>query len=201
MSLRLLGLHTKALQPVNLELADGEVLVVCGPSGSGKTLLLRAIADLDPSEGEVEANGVRRDQVAGPQWRRMVRYVAAEPAWWTDHVGDHFRDAQAASLRARRLGLPDGCMTASVGRLSTGERQRLGFLRATEDRPPVLLLDEPTSSLDPRSEWEVETMLREMLDEGACVLIATHRAEQAKRLGGRRLLMDGGRPSPVQTWA
>ena len=92
-------------------------------------------------------------------------------------------------------------MTAPVGTLSTGERQRLGFLRATEDHPPVLLLDEPTSSLDPRSEWEVETMLRGMLDEGASVLIATHRTEQAKRLGGRGLLMDSGRSSRVQTWA
>jgi phosphate-transporting ATPase len=129
----------------------------------------------------------------------MVRYVAAEPAWWADRVGDHFRDARAAGLRARRLGLPDGCLTAPVGTLSTGERQRLGFLRATEDRPPVLLLDEPTSSLDPRSEQAVETMLREMLDEGASVLIATHRAEQAKRLGGRGLHMDGGRLTRVQT--
>lgn len=201
MSLRLLGLRTKALQPAYVELADGEVLTVCGPSGSGKTLLLRAIADLDPSDGEVEVDDVRRNQVPGPLWRRMVRYVAAEPAWWADRVGDHFRDAREPSLRARMLGLSDRCMTALVGTLSTGEKQRLGFLRATEDRPRVLLLDEPTSSLDPRSELAVETMLRDMLDKGTSVVIVTHRVEQAKRFGGRTMHMDRGCLSQDQIWA
>jgi phosphate-transporting ATPase len=180
-------------------LNDGDTLIISGSSGAGKTLLLRAIADLDPSEGEVEADGLRREHVSGPHWRRLVRYVAAEPAWWAERVGEHFRDLNVAGVRAARLGLPDGCMRSPVSRLSTGEKQRLGFLRATEDRPRVLLLDEPTSSLDPRSALAIETMLKELLHEGASAVIVSHSAEQAKRLRGRCMHMDGGRLAPIPT--
>ncbi|MBP29028.1 MAG: ATP-binding protein [Methylobacterium sp.] len=193
------GLCTTILRPTHFELADGDTLIISGSSGAGKTLLLRAIADLDPSEGEVEADGLRREQMSGPHWRRLVRYVAAEPAWWAERVGEHFRDSDAAGIRAERLGLPDGCMKSPISRLSTGEKQRLGFLRATEHRPRILLLDEPTASLDPRSALAVETMLRELLDEGASAVVVTHSAEQAKRLGGRCMQMDGGRLAAVTT--
>lgn len=199
MSLIVRGLRTTILRPTHFALADGDVLIISGSSGAGKTLLLRAIADLDPSEGEVEADGLRREQMSGPHWRRLVRYVAAEPAWWAERVGEHFRDLDAAGIRAERLGLPEGCMRSPVSRLSTGEKQRLGFLRATEDRPRVLLLDEPTSSLDPRSALAVETMLKELLDEGASAVVVTHSTEQAKRLRGRCMHMDSGRLAPVST--
>lgn len=193
MSLKVRGLRTTLLRPAHFELADGEVLIIRGPSGAGKTLLLRAIADLDPSDGEVEVDDLPRDHMSGPQWRRLVRYVAAEPGWWADCVGDHFRDPREAGVRARRLGLPDGCMSSLVSRLSTGEKQRLGFLRSAEDCPRVLLLDEPTSSLDPVSELAVEMMLRELLDEGASAIVVTHRVEQSKRFRGRCMYMDGGK--------
>jgi putative ABC transport system ATP-binding protein len=193
MALKVHGLSSALLRPMDFEVPDGKALVVRGPSGSGKTLLLRAIADLDLNEGEVEVDGILRSRTPGPRWRRLVRYVAAEPAWWADRVGDHFREPRKAGVRATRLGLPDGCMGWSVMRLSTGEKQRLGFLRATEDCPRVLLLDEPTSSLDPESECAVETAIGELLNEGISLLVVTHDAEQAARLGGRRMWMENGR--------
>lgn len=199
LSLKVREIRTKIVKPTSFDLASGEILFISGPSGSGKTQLLRAIADLDLNDGKVEADGFRRDRMSGPQWRRLVRYVSAEPSWWAERAGDHFRDPRAAATRASRLGLPDGCMSASIGRLSTGEKQRLGFLRATEDRPRVLLLDEPTSSLDPRSELSVEKMLNELLHGGASAVIVTHRAEQAARLGGRCMHMDNGYLTPAQT--
>ena len=193
MVLKVHGLSSAFLRAMDFEVPDGKALVVRGPSGSGKTLLLRAIADLDLNEGEVEVDGILRSHTPGPTWRRLVRYVAADAAWWADRVGDHFRDPRKAGVRASRLGLPDGCMGWSIMRLSTGEKQRLGFLRATEDCPRVLLLDEPTSSLDPASERAVETAVGELLHEGTSLLIVTHDVEQAVRLGGRRMWMENGR--------
>lgn len=193
MALKVNGLSSALLRPMNFEVPDGKALVVRGPSGSGKTLLLRAIADLDLNEGEVEVDGILRSHTPGPSWRRLVRYVAAEAAWWADRVGDHFREPKKAGVRAGRLGLPDGCMGWSVMRLSTGEKQRLGLLRATEDCPRVLLLDEPTSSLDPESERAVETFVGALLHEGISLLIVTHDAEQAVRIGGRYMWMENGR--------
>jgi ABC-type iron transport system FetAB ATPase subunit len=185
------GLTSPLLAPVELEIGDGEAVVVRGASGSGKTLLLRALADLDPSEGEVTVDGRARSSMTGPAWRRLVRYAAAEPAWWGDGVGEHFRDP--GTVEPTRLGLGTDCMGWSVARLSTGEKQRLGLLRALEDRPRAMLLDEPTAALDSEAEAAVEALLRERLAAGACLLLVTHGEAQAKRLARRQMVMEHGR--------
>src|SRR5215472_3580261 len=90
--LQVCDLRTNLLKPASLSLSAGECIAVRGPSGSGKTLLLRAIADLDPNEGLVSLGGRDRSTIAGPEWRRLVGYVPAEPGWWADTVGEHFSD-------------------------------------------------------------------------------------------------------------
>lgn len=164
-----------------------------GPSGSGKTLLMRAIADLDPSAGEVSFNGQNKNQVPAPDWRRRIAYVAAEPGWWADSAAEHFRDwAQAAPL-ATALLLPNDIERAPITRLSTGERQRLALIRALVENPDVLLLDEPTGPLDAAATEAVESILRERLASGISILLATHDISQADRLAKRilRLSHDG----------
>lgn len=184
------------LAATDLEIASGEAVSLSGPSGAGKTLLLRAIADLDPNDGEVALGGCPRSRLPGPEWRRRVRYVAAEPAWWADHVKDHFHDPATAARAAAALALPADCMSWPVARLSTGEKQRLGLLRAIEDRPCALLLDEPTAALDEASIEAVEVLVRSLLTAGLPILIATHNSRQAERLAARRYRMEGGRLSP-----
>ena len=90
--LQVRGLRTKILKPVSFSLAAGECIAVRGPSGAGKTLLLRAVADLDPNQGEVSLEGRDRSTIPGPEWRRLVGYVPAEPGWWAETVGEHFGD-------------------------------------------------------------------------------------------------------------
>ncbi|MCZ6588912.1 MAG: ATP-binding cassette domain-containing protein, partial [Alphaproteobacteria bacterium] len=136
------------LAPASFTLDDGECIAVRGASGSGKTLLLRAIADLDPNEGVVTLDGAERMAMPAPEWRRKVTYIAAEPGWWTDTVEQHFTDWTAAAALVRELGLQDDCGNRPISRLSSGERQRLGLVRALMMRPQVLLLDESTSGLD-----------------------------------------------------
>ncbi len=181
-----------ALEPVSFELADGECIAVGGASGSGKTLLLRAIADLDPNEGVVALDGAARETMPAPEWRRRVVYVAAEPGWWRDTVGGHFDDWDGARDLVAATGLPDDCRKWPISRLSTGERQRLGLVRALVLEPRVLLLDEPTSGLDDAATEAVEELVRARLASGASALWVTHDGEQSRRLTRRRLVCAGG---------
>ena len=186
------ALTRPALEPVTFELADGECIAVGGASGSGKSLLLRAIADLDPNEGAVALDGVAREAMTAPEWRRRVVYVAAEPGWWSDVVGGHFDDWDGARNLVAATGLPDDCRNWPISRLSTGERQRLGLVRALVLEPRVLLLDEPTSGLDDAATEAVEELVRARLVRGASALWVTHDGEQGRRLARRRLVCADG---------
>ncbi|SFM50903.1 phosphate-transporting ATPase [Bradyrhizobium sp. Rc3b] len=179
---------------VSFDLQDGECVALQGPSGVGKTLLLRSIADLDPNEGTVKLDGTLREAMPAPAWRRRVTYLAAEPGWWSDTVREHFTAWDDALPLVTRLGLPDDCGPWSIQRLSTGERQRLGLVRALVLRSRVLLLDEPTSALDPASVTAVEALIAERIANGTSVLWSTHDHGQARRVGSRIFAMksDGG---------
>ena len=174
---------------VSFELKDGECIALQGPSGVGKTLLLRSIADLDPNEGTVELDGKLREALPAPVWRRRVTYVAAEPGWWADTVQAHFNPWDTAIPLIARLGLPPGCGSWSIQRLSTGERQRLGLARALMLRSRVLLLDEPTSALDSTSTEVVESIIAERMSDGTSVVWSTHDSAQARRVGSRLFVM------------
>lgn len=181
------------LEPVSFELAAGECLVVRGPSGAGKTLLLRALADLDPNEGTVLLDNQCRAAMPAPQWRQLVTYLPAEPGWWADYVGEHFANWSEASPWVKRLNLPEACEDWPILQLSTGERQRLGLIRALILHPRVLLLDEPTSGLDPESTATVETLIKEHLSDKNAVLWSTHNIVQARRIARRCLHVKAGK--------
>ncbi len=191
--LTLRALRVPGLAPVDLDLRHGECVGLRGRSGSGKTLLLRAIADLDPAEGQVALQGIGRASMSGPVWRERVAYVASDSGWWADRVGDHFVDWSAVTDEVAALGLPDDCRDWRVERLSSGERQRLGLLRALERAPSVLLLDEPTSALDTGAARAVEDILARRRAGGAGILWVTHDTAQAERVASRQLRLGAGR--------
>jgi putative ABC transport system ATP-binding protein len=183
------GLRTNLLKPVSFDLSAGECIAGQGPSGSGKTLLLRALADLDPNDGEVYLEGRDRMTTPGPEWRRQVGYLPAEPGWWADTVGAHFDDWPAALSIVRQLGFVGDPKDWPVARLSTGERLRLALVRALMVRPKVLLLDEPTAALDPASVEAVEAVVAVRRKKGLAVLWVTHDLAQARRIAVRRLVV------------
>ena len=190
--LQVRDLRTNILKPASLSLSAGECIAVRGPSGAGKTLLLRAIADLDPNDGVVTLDGRDRSTIAGPEWRRLVGYVPAEPGWRAETVGEHFSEWTAALALVRDLGFPEEVKAWPIIRLSTGERLRLALVRALMARPKVLLLDEPTAALDPGSVAAVEALIATRLRAGLAVLWVTHDAEQAKRIAHRLLVIEDG---------
>jgi ABC-type iron transport system FetAB ATPase subunit len=185
-------LSTPLVGPASLTVARGACVAIEGPSGAGKSLLLRAVADLDPAEGEARLNGERRDSMPAPVWRRRVALVPAESGWWTDRVGDHFntRDDPGALLAA--VGLADA-LDWRVSRLSSGERHRLAIVRALAGQPSVLLLDEPTATLDAAATAQVEAVLMQALAQGIMMIVVTHDAAQPARLSADRYRMAEGR--------
>lgn len=185
----------------DLDLVPGEAVALEGPSGAGKSRLLRALADLDPADGEVRLNERSRAHFTGPEWRRRVTYGAARPGWWADRVGDHVEDPGRGADLAARLGVGTGdtepVMDWPVSRLSEGESQRLALVRllARPDGtlPEVLLLDEPTAALDPETTGLVVTLLGELKGAGLSLLFTTHDPAQARRLADRCLRLAEGR--------
>jgi putative ABC transport system ATP-binding protein len=137
-TLQVSDLWTNLLKAASFSLSAGECVAVRGPSGAGKTLLLRAIADLDPNEGLVCLDGHDRSMIAGPEWRRLVGYVPAEPGWWAETVGEHFSEWTAALALVRDLGFPGEAKAWPITRPSTGERLRLALVRALMLRPKVV---------------------------------------------------------------
>lgn len=186
------SLARPGLAPASFALARGACLGLSGASGAGKTLLLRAIADLDPCSGAAALNGRSRADIPAPQWRRRVVYVAADAGWWAASVGEHFTDHAGAAALLAALLMPETALSWPVGRLSTGERQRLALARALSLRPDVFLLDEPTSGLDPEATNAAETLLRKELARGVAMVLVTHDRAQADRLAAVRMTMDRG---------
>jgi ABC-type iron transport system FetAB ATPase subunit len=188
--LRIDKVKAGSLPPLTFEVADGECLAVDGPSGAGKTRLLRAIADLDPAPGHVFLDGAERREMSAHDWRKVVRYVAAEPAWWTETAREAL-PAGVAGERAMRLvhglGLEAGILDRPLMSLSTGERQRLALVRALADEPRVLLLDEPTAALDGTTAALVEELVRYQLLAGRKVVLVSHDRGLVDRLADTRL--------------
>ncbi len=182
---------THHVGPVDLVVESARCVCLSGSSGSGKTLLLRAIADLDPHQGTVWLDERPCESFPAPEWRRRVGLLPAESKWWYERVGDHMEVLEPDWLED--LGFPAQALEWEVRRCSTGERQRLALLRLLANRPQVLLLDEPTASLDPASVGRMETLLeRYRLEQRAAVLWVSHDPAQIRRVASRHFELQDG---------
>ncbi|MET0064332.1 MAG: ATP-binding cassette domain-containing protein [Candidatus Thiodiazotropha endolucinida] len=181
-SLTLKQFQSPLLEPIELYIPAGHCTTLSGPSGSGKSRLLRALADLDPHQGEAWLDEQEMASFSGPAWRREVGLLPAESAWWKDRVGDHFPHVDNALLSL--LDLPPNAMQWEISRLSSGERQRLALARLLGNMPQVLLLDEPTANLDQKNIDRVEKLIAEWRRQHkTAVLWVSHDPDQQRRVG------------------
>jgi ABC-type iron transport system FetAB ATPase subunit len=174
------------IEPFDLSLEPGRICCISGASGSGKSRLLRAVADLEPHAGAVLLDDLEQQRLPADQWRQRVRLVPAESQWWLDRVGEHFpAHYDGAGLEA--LGLPAQALEWQVSRLSSGEKQRLGLLRALAFPLQVLLLDEPCANLDGEATRRVEALLLARIRaEGWPVIWVAHDPAQIRRVADYR---------------
>ncbi len=189
--------ETPALEKISLHLPPGKLTALVGPSGAGKStlasLLLRFIA---PQEGQILLDETSLDSLPPDTWREQIAWVPQNPYLFSDTLSANLRLARPAASNAELLtacqqagleefidSLPDGLATR-IGergaRLSGGQAQRMALARAFLKDAPFLLLDEPTSSLDPVLEASLEASVRK-LTKGRTVLVIAHRLATIRR--------------------
>lgn len=205
------------LRDVSLAVGPGERIAVVGPSGSGKSLLLRALALLDPVDaGEVHWNGVPVAPHRVPDFRAVVTYVPQRAVLLEGTVEENLRrpyafrvhhqarfDREWILTQLRQLGRASAFLNQRHTELSGGEAQLVALLRTLQLNPTLLLLDEPTASLDRHTTEMAEALLGTWLagsTQRACIWV-THDLAQANRVAGGQFVMDAGslqprRPSP-----
>jgi ABC-type sugar transport system ATPase subunit len=202
---------TPALDGVDLEAIDGELLVVVGPSGCGKSTLLRCIAGLETVDDGVIKIGDRDVTRIRPAARNVAMVFQSYALFPHLTVGENIafglvvREEPKAEVRARvaeasELVGVEALLDRRPFELSGGERQRVALARALVRRPDAFLLDEPLSNLDAGTRVQMRTELRRLHREvGATMLHVTHDQVEALTLGDRIAVMDAGRVRQVGT--
>jgi ABC-2 type transport system ATP-binding protein len=202
---------TRALDGLDLTAGSGQVVALLGPNGAGKTTFIRAVATLlRPDSGQLRVNGhdVRREAAAV---RRSIglagQFAAIEPAMTgrenLELVARLFgQDRKAATSNAssvlESLGLT-GAADRLVRTYSGGMRRRLDLGASLVGAPKLLLLDEPTTGLDPRSRIELWDAIRKLVEQGTDVLLTTQYLDEADNLASHVVIIDHGRVAAAGT--
>lgn len=193
----------RLVDSVSLSVDETDVLGIIGPSGAGKSSFLRLLNRLDePTSGTVFLDGTDYRKLPPQELRQRVGYVPQQPAlrdgtvYENATIGPRLRGASVADTDVARLlvrvGLA-GYERRAIEELSGGEAQRVAIVRTIINGPEVLLLDEPTASLDAESEARVEALLRELTTQsGTTAILVTHDRSQARRLATRVAVFEDG---------
>jgi len=190
----------QAVADVDLTVGAGEIVGLLGPNGAGKTTTIEAITGLiEPDTGTIAICGV--DARANPREAKRRTGVVLQSTGLQDKITPREAiglfgtlqgvRADSAGLLAR-FGLAEKA-DAAFGTLSGGQQQRLALALAFVDRPGAILLDEPTTGLDPQMRREIHDHVRAMRQDGCAVLLATHDMDEAARLCDRVAILDHGR--------
>lgn len=202
------GQQKPALENISLEIKSGQHTALVGPSGSGKsTLVSLLLRFIQPDAGQLTVNGMPLNSIDPDAWRAQIAWVSQKPYLFNDTIAANLRlarpnatdDELSAAARAAHLhdfiqSLPQGYQTPiseAGARLSGGEAQRLALARAFLKDAPILILDEPTSSLDPRHEALLEDSVRRLM-QGRTVITIAHRLNTVAH-ADQIIVLDQGR--------
>jgi ABC-2 type transport system ATP-binding protein len=196
-----------AVNDVSLRISRGEIYGVLGANGSGKSTLIRLVSTLlTLDEGRVEVFGhdIEREEMAV---KRLINRVSVDAAFFkklSPHenliyaarlYGMEPKQARADAIRIlARLGIGEKRLGRPLEQMSRGMQQKVAIARALLTSPVVMLLDEPTTGLDPRSKLDVQTFIEELRDDhDATIVLTTHDLDEAHRLCDRIAIINDGR--------
>jgi len=184
----------QALSRVDLKVAAGERLALVGANGSGKSTLLRVLHGLvRPTGGSVLRDSAMRHAMVFQRPHMLRASAMANVALGLWIAGSSWTRAKEQALAAlARVGLAEAALR-NARALSGGQQQRLALARAWSLAPQVLLLDEPTASLDPHAKREVEMLMADFAQAGMTLVFASHNLGQVKRLATRVVYLEQGR--------
>jgi ABC-2 type transport system ATP-binding protein len=205
--------ETVAVNHLTFEVGRGEIFGILGPNGGGKSTLIRLIATLLlPDDGDIHVFGhdVIRDPMAA---QRMINRVSVEASFFKKlspmenlFYGARLYGVSGAEIRRQvveileRLGIPEKNINRPMEEMSRGMQQKVAIARALLSAPILLLLDEPTTGLDPRSKREVQAFVRELRDShDTTIVLTTHDMVEAENLCDRIAIMDSGRIVALDT--
>ncbi|GAB3967775.1 ABC transporter ATP-binding protein [Actinoallomurus acanthiterrae] len=190
--------HT-ALEDVNLEISQGELVSIVGPSGCGKSTLLRCIAGLiKPSQGRIALNGVQINDVPDNLAVVFQDYSRSLLPWLTvrDNVALPLRrrgrskaERQSTALRVLEAVGLGGAAQKYPWQLSGGMQQRVSIARALAYRPALLLMDEPFGSVDAQTREDLEDLTLQVRSEGMTILLVTHDIDESVYVGDRVVVL------------
>jgi putative ABC transport system ATP-binding protein len=191
------------LKGVTTSIPENQIFTVVGPSGAGKSTFLRAINRLiEIQDGEITLDDRSIREYGPVELRKRVGMVFQIPLAFEGTVEDNVLmgprltgspEPDVKDL-LEMVGLGVGFLDRKASELSVGEQQRMCIARAIANRPDVLLMDEPTASLDPESSRKVEELILRLKEGGELTLVVvTHNMEQGKRIGDWTLYMKEGR--------
>jgi len=196
-----------AIDAVSMRIRRGEIYGILGANGSGKSTLIRLISTLLTLDGgriEVLGHDVEREEMAV---KRLINRVSVDAAFFKKLspfenlayaarlYGMDAGEARADTIRILgRLGIGEKRLSHPLEQMSRGMQQKVAIARALLTSPTVLLLDEPTTGLDPRSKLDVQTFIEEVRDtHDATIVLTTHDLDEAERLCDRIALINDGR--------
>ena len=198
----------EVLKDINMEVSEGEVVVLIGPSGSGKSTFLRCLNQLekvtsgqiiidshDVTDKHTDINKVRENIGMVFQHFNLFNHLTVLKNMTLAPVHLKILSKTEAKDKAlqllERVGLADKA-EAYPSQLSGGQQQRVAIARALEMNPDIMLFDEPTSALDPEMVGEVLAVMKELAREGMTMVVVTHEIGFAREVGSRVVFMEGG---------
>ena len=194
----------EAVKGISFSVKEGELMALLGPNGAGKTSTIRMVSSiLVPTSGQILVNG--RDTVKeADQVRRSIGMITEQPGLYERMSGMEYLlfygrlyGLQDKAIRDRgkqlyeRFGMKDA-IDRRLGGFSKGMKQKVGLIRAMLHNPPVLLLDEPTSAMDPHSAHQVRDAIQELGQDNRAIILTTHNLNEAEKLADRIAIISDG---------